>query len=73
MRPEEITWGDVALAIFALVSIFGGVGVIIFAAIQWLPIWLTLVCLALIFVGWRIADGYSEIEFVEQEDKENIK
>lgn len=73
MRAEDVTWGDVALAIFALVSIFGGSGIILFAAIQWLPIWLTLVCLALIIVGWRIADGYSEVEFVEEEENKNTK
>jgi hypothetical protein len=61
-RNEEVTWWSVLGALASLIAIFGGICVMAFGAVQWLPPWLSILCLVSIYFGWKSAEKYAEIQ-----------
>ena len=61
-RDEEVTWWSVLGAVASLVAIFGGICVMLFGAVQWLPPWLSVLCIVSIYLGFKSGERYAEIQ-----------
>lgn len=70
MRKDEVSWLEFCKALFALVSLFAGTCVILFAAIQWLPIWVSVICFSCMLWSWGIAEGFAKQKELEKEEDE---
>ena len=74
-RDEEVTWWSVLGALASLIAIFGGICVMAFGAVQWLPPWLSMLCIISIYLGFKAGERYAKLQkqHEQNEHDNNIK
>ena len=68
-RDDEVTWWSVLGALACLIAIFGGICVLTFGALQWLPPWLSILCIVSIYLGYKFGETYAEKQKQHEQDE----